>query len=666
MTALFAALYLGATVLGRLTVLDGSDIAVVWPAAGVAAIWFLTRRRSPTFRAEVALFAVLTFLVDLATGASAPIAAVLVAANLVQIAILLRLTHGIEKVHSPRRLWRMLGAVLAATAGGAAIGPTGVGLLTSHFSWSSMVSWVACNTAGILLIGVSGLYLAGWRGRRTAGPAPRVAETLGLAVSTLVAYYACFLADTGLPIAFPLLAVTVWAAVRMPIPWAIGHGTVTGVAAVAFTLHGTGMFAAVDDQVSQVLVCQLFVVTVAVIGLAVALGRDERDALLAELAAEKARLAAEKEQAAQHADLVTTIIDAMGDGLSVIDANGRVLLSNPVAAKLLGGRINSGDMVTGAAYYGLFHLDGRPLTDDELPYTRVMAGEDIGQMDLVVRNPGVPDGRIVSVTATGVARAGGNVAVIVFHDVTAERRHRDELAGFAGVVAHDLLNPLTTVEGWTDTVAELLETEPPRIDTARDGLCRVARAAARMRGLINDLLAYATSRDAGIAPAPVDLSEMVGDIITARCDAAVAGGLPVPTFTVGALAEVHADRVLTRQLLDNLIANAIKYTAPGVVPRLTISGELRDGVVEVTLSDNGIGIPAGQHDAIFGNFHRAHRDAGYAGTGLGLAICKRIVERHGGAISAADNPGGGSRFTFTLPAGAVGETTARREVTVAV
>jgi signal transduction histidine kinase len=69
----------------------------------------------------------------------------------------------------------------------------------------------------------------------------------------------------------------------------------------------------------------------------------------------------------------------------------------------------------------------------------------------------------------------------------------------------------------------------------------------------------------------------------------------------------------------------------------------------VHIADNGIGIPAGQHDAIFDNLHRAHLSGGYLGTGLGLTICKRIVERHGGTITAADDPGGGSRFTFTLP-----------------
>ncbi|MFD0518058.1 sensor histidine kinase [Paractinoplanes durhamensis] len=124
----------------------------------------------------------------------------------------------------------------------------------------------------------------------------------------------------------------------------------------------------------------------------------------------------------------------------------------------------------------------------------------------------------------------------------------------------------------------------------------------------------------------------------------------MPRFEIDDLAVVDADPVLTRQLLENLIGNAIKYTATGVVPRIAVSCEpTGDGFVRVAVDDNGIGIPAGQHEAIFQNFHRAHAAAGYAGTGLGLAICKRIVERHGGTITAAGNDLGGSRMTFTLP-----------------
>ncbi|MFC4062750.1 ATP-binding protein, partial [Planomonospora corallina] len=124
-----------------------------------------------------------------------------------------------------------------------------------------------------------------------------------------------------------------------------------------------------------------------------------------------------------------------------------------------------------------------------------------------------------------------------------------------------------------------------------------------------------------------------------------------PVFDIGELDAVRADRALLRQLLDNLIGNAVKCTAPGQRPHITvISTRERPGWVRVEVADRGIGIPPGQHRAIFENFRRAHTGGPYTGSGLGPAICKRIVERHGGTIGAEDNPGGGARFVFTLPA----------------
>jgi signal transduction histidine kinase len=282
-----------------------------------------------------------------------------------------------------------------------------------------------------------------------------------------------------------------------------------------------------------------------------------------------------------------------------------------------------------------------------MPHRLALAGTRV-VADYLVRNPGLPEGRMISLSATRLP--GDGHVVVVFHDVTADRRRRDELASFAGVVAHDLLNPLATIEGWAEALHQSLS---ERHDHESVGsLVRIQRAALRMRSLIDGLLAFTTARDTTIAAVPVDLTELVGDIVAGRVDQAQAGGGPVPVFVVGELAPVEADPVLTRQLFDNLIGNAVKYTAPGVTPRVRVTGATTaDGRVRIDVVDNGIGIPAGQHEAVFHDFHRAHRTADYPGTGLGLAICKRIVERHGGTITAADNPSGhGSRLTFTLPA----------------
>jgi hypothetical protein len=107
---------------------------------------------------------------------------------------------------------------------------------------------------------------------------------------------------------------------------------------------------------------------------------------------------------------------------------------------------------------------------------------------------------------------------------------------------------------------------------------------------------------------------------------------------------------MLRHVLDNLIGNAVKYVRPAAPARVGITATpAGPGWTRIEVADRGIGIPDAEKPAVFERFHRAHAAAGYAGTGLGLAICKRIVERHGGEIGVDDNPGGGTRFHFTLP-----------------
>jgi signal transduction histidine kinase len=175
----------------------------------------------------------------------------------------------------------------------------------------------------------------------------------------------------------------------------------------------------------------------------------------------------------------------------------------------------------------------------------------------------------------------------------------------------------------------------------------------RMRTLIDDLLAYATARNAAPEVAAVDLQAMVDDVVAVHTDRLRVRGRPdqlFPDVYVAPLPAVAADPAMIRQLLDNLIGNALKYVPPGRAARVDVTAEADEpGWVRIVVADRGIGIPPGQHEAIFDSFHRAHRGGAYPGTGLGLAICHRIVTRHGGRIGARDNPGGGAQLWFTLP-----------------
>jgi PAS domain S-box-containing protein len=354
-------------------------------------------------------------------------------------------------------------------------------------------------------------------------------------------------------------------------------------------------------------------------------------------------------RAVQHAGLLQAILDSSSDGIAVIDGNGESLLDNPAAKAILGALDDTGTEKW-QDNYGFFHPDDqRPFAPDEMPLVRALAGQASEQVPMLIRNDANPAGVIISVCAHPMHDPNGqNGAVAVFHDITALRQREADLASFAGIVAHDLKSPLTAIVGY----AELVRDEIPDLPAAAvPMLDRVLATGKRMDQLIHDLLSYASARDSVLNAVDLDLRAIVDDIINDRFAAAnLVPSAPESEAKVGPLDAVHADPAMIRQLVDNLIGNALKYTKPGEAAQVDISSApSAPGWVRVEITDRGIGIPAGQHRAIFEDFHRAHSRSDYAGTGLGLAICDRIITRHGGRIGADDNPGGGARFWFTLP-----------------
>jgi signal transduction histidine kinase len=238
----------------------------------------------------------------------------------------------------------------------------------------------------------------------------------------------------------------------------------------------------------------------------------------------------------------------------------------------------------------------------------------------------------------------------VLTDITELRAREAELTAFAYEVAHDLRGPLTPIAGFARILAEDLTAGVREAELLVPNLERICRGVDRMESLIRDLLAYATARDGAIHPEPVDLQAMVAAIVAERTGHPRVADELKPDISTGPLPTVRADPVLCRQLLDNLIGNALKYTYPDHAAHIAISGRSQpDGWVRVDIADRGIGIPVGDQEQVFATFHRVATGRVYAGTGLGLAICRRVVDRHHGSIRVGDNPGGGSRFSFTLP-----------------
>jgi len=238
------------------------------------------------------------------------------------------------------------------------------------------------------------------------------------------------------------------------------------------------------------------------------------------------------------------------------------------------------------------------------------------------------------------------------------REREAELTAFAGMVAHDLKAPLRTVAGFTVMLRSDLNDAVGDLDAPTlDKMDRILAATERMRHLVDDQLAFVTARERGLSLQPVDLeailAEIVGDLRLSSPGTVESRAV----IDVGPLPTVRADPEMCRQLLENLIGNALKYVQTGRPARVRISASTEPGhlpraeMVHVKMADRGTGIPSGEHEKLFASFYRAHAD--YPGTGLGLAICQRIIDRHGGTIKATDNPGGGSVFHFTLPSQSV-------------
>ncbi|MEU4623853.1 ATP-binding protein [Actinoplanes sp. NPDC023801] len=354
----------------------------------------------------------------------------------------------------------------------------------------------------------------------------------------------------------------------------------------------------------------------------------------------------------RQAELLGAIMTTISDGVSVIDSRGELLLENPAARRLLGVRGRPVGPENWQEHYGVFRPDGRtPLPLDEMPLIRALHGESTDGVEVLIRNPGHPEGVLLSIDGRPLdPSAGEHGAVAVCRDVTELRRYETDLSIFAGVVAHDLKAPLSMARGHAELVLEDVPDGWPESDGIRDGLRRILHAVDRMDALIETMLAYTTARHAPLRAAAVDPAAMVREIIDERV-AGLGPDRPVPEWSLEPLPMVRADPAMLRHVLDNLIGNAMKYVRPGGTPRVEVAaGPAGRGLVRIEVADSGIGIPDADKPHIFDTFHRTEAAAGYAGTGLGLTICQRIVQRHGGEIGVADNPGGGTRFWFTLPA----------------
>jgi signal transduction histidine kinase len=223
-------------------------------------------------------------------------------------------------------------------------------------------------------------------------------------------------------------------------------------------------------------------------------------------------------------------------------------------------------------------------------------------------------------------------------------RSNAELEQFASIASHDLQEPLRKVRTFTQQVT-VSESENLS-ERGRDYLERTNAAAERMQNLIEDLLKFSRVATHGRPFSAVDLQQVTSEVL-GDLEAQVEGTGAL--VEVGSLPTIRADSLQMRQLMQNLISNALKFRRDGVTPEVRIAGAADGEMATITVSDNGIGFEPQYSHRIFRVFERLHGRSEYPGTGIGLALCRKIAERHGGNVIADGVLGVGASFTVTLP-----------------
>lgn len=349
------------------------------------------------------------------------------------------------------------------------------------------------------------------------------------------------------------------------------------------------------------------------------------------------------------------LVEAMEEGAVTMLPDGTVLYCNRSLANLLGITL---DEVIGNPLQQYVAQDDQAIFDELLK--EGLAGKR--KAEVVLHRP---DGSAVStlLSASSVDLSGTQAICLVVTDLTLQKRadslesqvqartralseRNRELQSFAYVASHDLQEPLRKIQTFSDLL--ISEYGNALDEQANFFLGRIDNAARRMSGLLNDLLAFSRVNTKNEPFESVNLTAVAREVAN-DFDLAISesGG----SIDVEPMPRIEGDPAQLRQLLTNLVSNAVKFRKAGIPPQIHIRAtEGKDPTaIVLEVEDNGIGFDEKYLDRIFEPFQRLQGRSEYPGTGMGLAIARRIIERHHGQITAKSTPGKGTRFIITLP-----------------
>jgi two-component system, OmpR family, phosphate regulon sensor histidine kinase PhoR len=357
--------------------------------------------------------------------------------------------------------------------------------------------------------------------------------------------------------------------------------------------------------------------------------------LTSELTRMSDRLRDRLDELTEERDRAGQILDALEDGVLLLDGAGRLLVANPTAR----------------GWFGL---------PDDLrsgqPARRVLGAPEIGELATAAASKRAPvsdvvtvvfpEGRTLSVRAFPLADRGltGRI-VVTMADVT--QRHRVEVLrrDFVANASHELKTPVAAVRALAETVQTALPDDPA---AGRRMASRIGREAERLDALVRDLLDLSRVERGTLAVEPVDLTALAKEVLGRYAERAeerrigLRGELQPGTT-------VRGDRAQLALLVSNLVDNALRHTQNRGMVRVCLDGS--EGKVVLQVADNGPGIPSNELHRIFERFYRVDkaRARHSGGTGLGLAIVRHVAEGHGGTVEVQSELGRGSTFTVTLP-----------------